>query len=402
MIVSDHMFGKINFVGRILYLPIFYGLFLSACSEGGNGSADSIDSQSYLKDSLILKIDAKSSYDFNYFGIGIVDEVEQLVILNQVNSSIDFYNLKEGNLEKRFNVPQDGPTPVRNTQGMLFYNQDSIFVFTAYLLSRFGLFDSDGELISLHRPMIESDNPRDKIHNQSSAPSMPTVYLKGKLYFSHLTMGNPPGNPKFSESHHPEFLYYLEKDSVVQIDHLKMPAEYSGSTMPLSFSLHSKALNELDEFVISWYASDSLFVYDLDFNLKSVHLGKSSLAKGFEKTTYPLSKEESDRLTISQTHYPRLIYDPHRRLYYRFAFIGRTYNPNELIDYKSTLKNPFSIIVLDDSFKKLEEILFPGSTYNLYQAFIAENGLYLPKTNLFYTNLDEDKVKYEIFDFSSL
>ena len=81
MIVSDHMFGKINFVGRIVFLPIFYGLFLFACSEGGNGSVDSIDSQSYLKDSLILKIDAKSSYDFNYFDIGRVDEIEQLVIL---------------------------------------------------------------------------------------------------------------------------------------------------------------------------------------------------------------------------------------------------------------------------------------------------------------------------------
>ncbi|WP_297335645.1 DUF4221 family protein [Algoriphagus sp.] len=373
-----------------------------ACSGNRDEATESIDSQAYLKDSLILKIDDKSRYDFNYFEIGRIDGREKLVVLNQINSSIDFYNLQDGNIEDRFDVSQDGPTPVRNIQGMHFYNQDSIFVFTSFLLSKFGLFDKNGKVRSLHRPIIESDNPRDKVINQASNPTMPTVFSNGKLFFSQLTLGNPAGNPKFSESHYPEFIYYLEKDSAVQVQHLKMPADFLGSTMPLSFSFHSKALNNSNEFVISWFASDSLYVFDMDFNLKSVYLGKSGLSKGFEKTTYPLSQEESDRLTISQTHYPRLIYDSYRRLYYRFAYIGRPYDPNELIDYKSTQKNPFSIIVLDEEFSKLEEVIFPGSVYNLYHAFVAESGLYLPMTNIFYVNLNEDEVKYEIFDFSSL
>ncbi|MEP1260241.1 MAG: hypothetical protein ABJL32_16040, partial [Algoriphagus sp.] len=76
-------------------------------------------------------MDSKSSYDFNYFDIGRMDGNEKLVILNQVNYSIDSYNLKNGSLENRFEVPQEGPFPVLNTQGLLIHNQDSIFVFTS-------------------------------------------------------------------------------------------------------------------------------------------------------------------------------------------------------------------------------------------------------------------------------
>ncbi|MEP1088386.1 MAG: DUF4221 family protein, partial [Algoriphagus sp.] len=332
---------------------MLFVIFLSSCSKSNNDFSESIEGRKYLIDSLVVPMDSKSSYDFNYFDIGRMDGNEKLVILNQVNYSIDSYNLKNGSLENRFEVPQEGPFPVLNTQGLLIHNQDSIFVFTSYLLSRFGLFDRNGAVISLHRPIIESENPQDKLHNHSSTPTIPTFYLNGRLYFSLLTMEDPLSNPKFSERHIAEFIYFLEKDSVIKVNHLKMPSDYLGRTMPLSFSFHSKALNDSKEFVISWFASDSIYVYDLNFNLKSAILGKSVLSKGFEKTTHPLSEEESNRLTISQTHYPRLIYDSYRHLYYRFAHIARAYDPNELIDHKSTQKNPFSVIVLDEDFNKL-------------------------------------------------
>ena len=393
---------QLNSISRINVLLIFFILLLISCSKGRNNFDQQVDGNYFLKDSISISIDSISNYDFNYFDVGKIDGNEKLIILNQVNSSLDFYNLTSGGLEDRFLIPQDGPTPVVGTQGMLFHNQDSIFVFTSYLLAKFGLFDGTGEIRSLHSTSIESDNPMDRLLNHSSTPTIPTIYLNGKLYFTKMTMGNPTGNPDFSKSHIAEFIYYLKNDSVVQIQNLKMPSNFEGITMPLSFSFHSKALNDSNEFVISWFASDSLYVYDTDFNQKSVYLGKSGLSKEFEKTTHQLSKEETDRLTISQTHYPRIIFDPFRQLYYRFVHVARKYDPNELIDHKSIQKNPFSVIVLDKNFNHLGEVVFPGSKYNLYKAFVAENGLYLPLSNIFYVNLNEDEVKYEIFDFGDM
>ncbi|MEP1955007.1 MAG: DUF4221 family protein, partial [Algoriphagus sp.] len=149
---------------------MLFVIFLSSCSKSNNDFSESIEGRKYLIDSLVVPMDSKSSYDFNYFDIGRMDGNEKLVILNQVNYSIDSYNLKNGSLENRFEVPQEGPFPVLNTQGLLIHNQDSIFVFTSYLLSRFGLFDRNGAVISLHRPIIESENPQDKLHNHSSTP----------------------------------------------------------------------------------------------------------------------------------------------------------------------------------------------------------------------------------------
>lgn len=392
---------SIKIIGRILILPIFSFLFYTSCNKSKFDHSTSNEGSVYLKDSLILKLDSKSSYDFSYFDLGVIEEKEKLIILNRINSSVDFYDLNSGELESRFIIQQDGPSQLRDAQGLLFHNQDSIFVFTSFLRSKFGLFNMNGELKSYFKPKTHSDNLLDQLHNHSSSPTVPTIFLNGKLFFSQLTLGNPAGNPAFSDSHEPEFVYHLENDSIEQISSLKMPLEFRGKTLPVSFTFQSKALNESNDFVFSWFGSDSIYVYDSKYIFKSKHLAKSLLSNGIEKTSLPLSQEDSNRLVLSQTHYPRLIYDPYRQLYYRFTHIRRTYDPNELIDHKSIHKNPFSIIVFDLNFVKLDEVIFPSKTYNLYQAFVAKEGLYLPLTNPFFSKIDENVVKYEIFDFSN-
>ncbi|MFN4000071.1 DUF4221 family protein [Algoriphagus sp.] len=387
-------------IGRISVLPFFFLLLFSSCFKSKFDFSNSNESKNYLKDSLFLQLDSKSSYDFTYFDLGIIEGKEKLIVLNQINSSFDFYNLADGELESRFIIQQDGPAQIRDIQGLLFHNKDSIFVFTSFLRSRFGLFNMEGELKSYYKPNIYSDNLLDQLLNHSSSPTVPTVFLNGKLFFSQLTLGNPAGNPVFSESHVPEFIYHLKNDSIEQINNLRMPLEFRGKTLPVSFTFQSKAFNSVNDLVFSWFGSDSIYVYDFNFNFKSKHLAKSLLSNGFEKTSNSLSKEESNRLIISQTHYPRLIYDSYRKLYYRFAHIRRAYDPNELIDHKSVHKNPFSITVMNENFEKLEEVIFPSRVYNLYQAFVAERGLFLPLTNPFFINLNENQVKYEVFDFS--
>ena len=115
---------SIKKIGRILILPIFSVLFYTSCNKSKFDLSTSNEGRFYLKDSLLLKLDSKSSYDFSYFDLGVIEEKEKLIILNRINSSVDFYNLNCGELESRFIIQQDGPSQLRDAQGLLFHNKD--------------------------------------------------------------------------------------------------------------------------------------------------------------------------------------------------------------------------------------------------------------------------------------
>ena len=286
-------------IGRISVLPFFFLLLFSSCFKSKFDFSNSNESKNYLKDSLFLQLDSKSSYDFTYFDLGIIEGKEKLIVLNQINSSVDFYNLSDGELESRFIIQQDGPAQIRDIQGLLFHNKDSIFVFTSFLRSRFGLFNMEGELKSYYKPNIYSDNLLDQLLNHSSSPTVPTVFLNGKLFFSQLTLGNPAGNPVFSESHVPEFIYHLKNDSIEQINNLRMPLEFRGKTLPFSFTFQSKAFNSVNDLVFSWFGSDN-FKETLDLLHKMAEEMGIDLEAAQEETESYLAVEEAQEIIIDK------------------------------------------------------------------------------------------------------
>ena len=91
-------------------------------------------------------------------------------------------------------------------------------------------------------------------------------------------------------------------------------------------------------------------------------------------------------------------HDPYSNLYYRFFRIPLGRELGDIPHYAFPSDgNDFSVIVMDKDFKILNEVVFPGKKYKLEQAFVSKNGIYLPKTNSFDTNLNEDEVLYDIY-----
>ena len=80
--------------------------------------------------------------------------------------------------------------------------------------------------------------------------------------------------------------------------------------------------------------------------------------------------------------YGSILYDPYRKVYYRFAFGGREEEVpmNKVLDELLYPKIQ-SIIVLDSNFKKIDELILPQNKYVLKLSFIKEDGLYVSTYN---------------------
>ncbi|RAI92143.1 DUF4221 family protein [Algoriphagus yeomjeoni] len=361
---------------------------------------EEVDDSAFVKiDSLVLKLDSLSSYDYRFFDIGNFDFGEGLIILNDRYFSLDVYNLAEGKLAKRIDLPREGPIALSKNQGISFHSVDSIFVFSYMMLSNSGIVSESGEMVKVFKPKIIEESIFDQILNHASTNSMPTLKLGNSLLFNNLSMRSPRSPSAYFEEVYPNFEIDLDSDSLRFTKQINYPSEYFSHTWPESFVFHSKAVNDEGEVVVSWPAIDSLFVYDADLNLKKSVLSKSAYKNNTFNSTVALSQEDVSRAVLTNSHYPLLFFDSWRNVYYRFVNIGGDYNPEMLVGSNSVLKNEFSVMIYDRDFNKIGEQKFPAEVYNQYMAFVSKKGLYLPRTNFYYEGINEDQVKFDVFLF---
>lgn len=348
-------------------------------------------------DSLVLRIDSVSSYDYRYFDVGEVENMESLIVLNENNFSVDFYDLAKGQIFKRIDLPREGPFQLDRIQGLTFHNQDSIFLFSYMMLKNNGLMGYDTGVYYVFRSKLKQETVFDQILNHPSTNSMRTLMVDDQLLFNHLSLRSPRSPSSFFEEVPSSFLLDLRSDSVEFTTKFGYPNSYIGKTWPESFIFHSKVKNNRNEILVSWPALDSILIYDSQFNLVKQVPSKSQLKSEYNAEDIALTNEDVSRIVLTTSHYPLFFYDPYRDLYYRFVNIGGDFDPNSLTSSNSVLANDFSILVYDQSFKPLGEQRFHSKTYNHYMAFVGEKGFYLPRTNFYSPEINEDQVVFDIF-----
>lgn len=129
------------------------------------------------------------------------------------------------------------------------------------------------------------------------------------------------------------------------------------------------------------------FLYSIN---EKNRLEKHYVGSKYFKELYPLCMDVNQGISMANTgdpslafyvrtspKYDRLLYDNVNQLYYRFTYLPRTkeeYDAGKFV-YKR------SVIIFNEQFEKLGEWIIPVSTYSLYSAFAATDGLLLVKEN---------------------
>lgn len=145
---------------------------------------------------------------------------------------------------------------------------------------------------------------------------------------------------------------------------------------------HTYNLNQ-QKFVYSFAADPFLYVEEGE------GYGKFFVGSKYFKTIYPQSfsknkidKDNSWRHCSTSPFYDRIFYDRYSRLYYRFALHGIA-----LDDYdKGSKSGAFSIIIINEKFKKVGEVYFDKSiakNYSLKHIVITREGLFILRNDIY-------------------
>lgn len=305
-----------------------------------------------------------------------------LTFLNNQSHTIYYYDYPGGRLARRVRLKEYGYTGSDKIQGYHILNADSLFV---YNYSNSGL-----TLLSLRRgPLLRRTiSERAGLSRQTVFPVVATtspiafeprrakVYLAG--YMSH------EGGPDATDRERNVLATFHLGNGAVQYG-MQYPEFYWGTNWGGTGGFRQPFFdyNPGDHrLVFSFMADHHLSVLDAETGQRTRHYAGSRHFGEIKSMKYRpiyhdfLSQTELYRYYSQNPSYLYIIYDPFRQVYYRVAELpARRFNarvPKHLSKQKA-------VIILDRSFRKRGEVVFPPDAYDFSHFFVAEDGLHVRK-----------------------
>ena len=152
--------------------------------------------------------------------------------------------------------------------------------------------------------------------------------------------------------------------------------------------------------ILSFMADPNIYVYNYKTNSYKILGGKSDYQEKIE----PIENKFKDvtnkmfEFLTTSPFYSRILWDKYRKLYYRFLYCGQDLkNPNGT--YNVFADKDLVLMIFDSNFNLLKEIKLKKHTYLDTKAFVAKDGLFLPKKNIFFKDNKPNTINYDIYNF---
>jgi hypothetical protein len=352
-------------------------------------------------DSILINLDAKTAYEFLNVSYFANDSLEILFQINNSINGFNIYDLNSAKLISQVSIPLNGPVSMLELQGATIKSLDSIYLFSKMNLRKILILDYQGNFKNSLRtkefePRVKSIRPVTVLNHQSST-NTPTILLDNKLIFTKFEIFdyNMPSN--ITDDYLAEF--YLDLDNLEFSElPITFPKWLHNKSMHFYGMLHGKTVNDAGHIIYAFVAEDSIRAYDKEKKQFSSYLAKYD-GDDKEKIFYTRAPNPATSLEdgLGMYLYTQIIYDKYRNVYYRILQRPIRYDPTKHKNYLAYYLKPTSCIILDSNFKKIGEFNFEIDVYRSYGSFVGKKGLYVPKLNGNYKNLDEDQVEYSIY-----
>ncbi|QTO27152.1 MULTISPECIES: DUF4221 family protein [unclassified Bacteroides] len=317
-----------------------------------------------------------------------------LTFLNQYNNSIYFYNYKNSSFLSNIAFNKNDNNKFRRIGGYYYKNRDSIYVYDMAEVKLY-LTNMDGTMrqpIQLHDENLNWPlyYPQYMLNTVN-----PIIENKGKLLMTGQYFPSVPMSiiDKF------RFSSYIDLKTNQVEYHSTYPKELYGSGANWEGGISTAVYTVLspeNKVIHSYPVSHNLYISEWNGDACSITYGGSNVAKTISSIDRKETVRTPNELILShyiqQDMYGGILYDPYRKLYYRFLLQGI---PNASL---STLKEekPISIIIMDDKFNYLgETVIGTGKEWNWKNSFITSEGLnieYIDKNDV-----DENYLTFKIF-----
>ncbi len=391
---------------KLFYLLLFSTTFIS-CSNSIVSSKNEQAGRLQSKYNLIVNSEKKILLDdytapkSPYMQIyQDTSGIKMLTLLNPYNNSIYFYNYTNGEFIKKIHYNKEGANAVLSIAGYYIKNTDSIFLYNRPLVElvladykgqvkqRFSLKGSEPDwalfypqyAFSTVCPIFEKDNH---------------IILTGLCPFS------------IKESSIDKFLFTtcINLDNN-QIKHYhSYPAQIYGKNAnwedPLFMQVYP-TISSTGKIVHSFTASHEIYISNWNSNVSQSLYGGSNVARTIYSIDWDFLSERTPRELIythylQQDLYSAILYDPWRKIYYRFMQQGiKNATTRTQLNEK-----PLIIIFMDEQFEYLgEKLIGTAEEWNWTNSFVTEEGL-----NIEYIDpkdIEETYMNFKIFTIKQI
>lgn len=322
-----------------------------------------------------------------------------LTFLNPYNHSIYVYDYdlpKEAAISK-ITFKQEGPNSQKNVIGYYIKNLDSIYALSKTM--EIALGDGRGEILkkmSLNNGRGLDGNPMDWILSvpmYTVNTTIPLTEHKNELLLTGQFTSEIPDSAvnTFPIQSHISFAL----DSIYFTHHY--PYEIFGKDYNwggwLPMQVYPQLHPDGEQIIYSFTPSHDLYIGDLNHSgeYRKVYAGSNSsgLISSYDQNT---NKIESDVLLakfLEEDRYSAILYDPYRKVYYRFLRRAFPDAPKGT----SRRKKDVAVIILDKDFSYLgETTLGPEDLWHWENSFVTAEGL-----NIEYIDKDDVEEAYITF-----
>lgn len=318
---------------------------------------------------------------------------EYLTYLNSYKNEIQFYDLKSQELEKKVLIAKDGPNGIGKVSGFKVITQDSIYITSSgYTIH---LVNSKGEIINKYSYKKTFNGGFPSQFMSISRVYQPLVIKHEKLYIPQMLIFEESFLPKVQNSPSPNAQICLVADKSGHNEYLPMrhPLAKEAGLDNIMYSREFDGNN----FVYSFFSDPNIYVTNDHINVDK-YFTPSRYIKEIKYVKYKsmpsIQKVMSD--FASSSSYQNIVYDPYRKLYYRFVKLPDNYEKED--DIKRLVKYPqnFSIIVMDNAINVIGETKLPSKTYEYTNFFVSEDGLYLSINHIDNPKIDINHLQFEL------
>lgn len=319
---------------------------------------------------------------------------EYLAVENSNLNKIDVYDLQELSFDKSIKLFKEGPNGIGRMSGFDMINYDSIFVCSRGYGFQVCLIDSSS-LLKKRYKIEENFSPYFSFEDFWSSYGTGVYKLAGGLFLNNQFRDEM----EYFDNHFQEYSIGYWNDGVdekcvnYKVKYPDMRKCSSKVFMPENNVIFCGTTP-----IINFQFGHQIFVWK-----DSIWREYMVESKFFKTRLSALSQSASSINAIEKNYaespcYPVLMYDSYRNVYYRFAYPGIDVKADDDMMGMAEFRSLFSIIVLDNNFNVLDEVLLPENTYNNNMFFINQSGLWISTNHIRNPKFEENAINFELYE----
>jgi hypothetical protein len=370
-------------------------LFLWACGQENIEKGKTYQLESI--DQIALEIDETTpnfSMGLQYFAKG---DQEWIFNINWNTNALQIYNLSEGTLMQTIPFEKEGDQGVGDLMAFHVHHLDSIFLFP-FGGSYFTLTDSAGKLKNRVRYSAPENHTEGFVHNISfiSPPVIQGKNIILKTRPAIVRNYREMTNELLAASH-----LSIQVDMETGRSTL-LPQQYPTDYLAKGVKRFDYSSTNTEEKVVYSFFGDHHLYWAADYESPLTKTEAKSQYLNDQLALFPIDGGflESQKYSNASSRYENLLYDPFREVFYRFAYPDLEVFTEEEVRALRNNPGPFVIMVFDKDLKLLTETYFEGGKYLPMNAFVGKKGLYLSINNPDNPAIQEDLMRFEVFELN--